>query len=32
MAITNKEIITNQVNRINEKAGTNLLLRKANGY
>ena len=32
MAITNKEIITNQVNRINEKAGTDLLLRKANGY
>lgn len=32
MAITNKEIITNQVNRINEKAGTNLLLRKANGH
>ena len=30
--VTNKEIITNQVNRINEKAGTDLLLRKANGY
>lgn len=31
MAITNKEIITNQVNRINEKAGTNVILRKSNG-
>lgn len=32
MAITNKEIIEGQLRRINEKAGTNLLLRKANGY
>lgn len=32
MAITNKEIISNQLKRINEKANTNLLLRKANGY
>lgn len=31
MAITNKEIITNQVRRINEKANTDLLLRRANG-
>ena len=32
MAITNKEIISNQLKRINEKANTNLLLRKANGH
>ena len=32
MAITNKEIISNQLKRINEKANTNLILRKANGY
>lgn len=32
MAITNKEIISNQLKRINEKANTNLLLRRANGH
>jgi len=31
MAITNKEIITNQVNRINEKANTDLRLGRKNG-
>lgn len=31
MAITNKEIITNQVNRINEKAKTDLRLGRKNG-
>ncbi len=32
MAITNKEIISNQLKRINEKAKTDLKLKKANGY
>ena len=31
MAITNKEIITNQVRRINEKAHTNVVPKKSNG-
>lgn len=32
MAITNKEIISNQVKRINEKAKTDLKLKRVKGY
>lgn len=32
MAITNRDIMQTQLRRINEKAGTNLLLRKASGH
>ena len=32
MAITNKEIIQNQLKRINEKIHTDLVLKRANGH
>lgn len=32
MAITNKTIIENQVKRINEMAGTEVVAKRANGY
>lgn len=32
MAITNRDIMQTQLRRINEKAGTDLILRSAKGY